>query len=259
MWLSGDVLLVSLLLTCSTLVESRRKKDLRDGIQSDQHDNELTSYKDHSSQRRRHRDLRQGFCELELQCKGGGYSVDGDDDEENLTALPVKLPIRGPRGPPGLAGEAGVPGKNGMEGLPGIPGISVMQAVNRIAFFVGLTENVGPVDEHTDILFDRVVTNLGHAYNPASGRFTAPINGTYQFNVIVSAQGRQKAAVMVLKNGAMVATVWAESIPYWATASNIAVLSMEKGDQVWLMLLNRASYLHGYMYTTFSGFMIFEN
>ena len=68
-----------------------------------------------------------------------------------------------------------------------------------------------------------------------------------------------QAAVMILKNGGMIATVWAESIPYWATASNIAVLSMEKGDQLWLMLLNRASYLHGYMYTTFSGYIIFEN
>jgi len=64
---------------------------------------------------------------------------------------------------------------------------------------------------------------------------------------------------MVLKNGEMVATVWAESIPYWSTASNAAVLGLERGDQVWLLLLNRASYLHGYMYTTFSGFLVFEN
>ena len=41
---------------------------------------------------------------------------------------------------------------------------------------------------------------------------------------------------MVLKNGEMVATVWAESIPYWSTASNVAVLSLERGDQVWLKL-----------------------
>ena len=63
----------------------------------------------------------------------------------------------------------------------------------------------------------------------------------------------------MVKNGAMVATVWAESIPFWASASNVAVLSLEAGDQVWLQLLSRASYLHGYMYTTFSGFLIFEN
>jgi len=30
-------------------------------------------------------------------------------------------------------------------------------------------------------------------------------------------------------------------------------------EQVWLLLLSRASFLHGYMYTTFSGFLVFEN
>lgn len=68
-----------------------------------------------------------------------------------------------------------------------------------------------------------------------------------------------QAAVMIVKNGAMIATVWAESIPYWGTASNTVVISMERGDQVWLLLLNRASHLHGYMYTTFSGFLLFEH
>jgi len=62
---------------------------------------------------------------------------------------------------------------------------------------------------------------------------------------------------MVLKNGEMVATVWAESIPYWSTASNVAILALDCGDEVWLMLLNKASFLHGYMYSTFSGFLIF--
>ena len=64
---------------------------------------------------------------------------------------------------------------------------------------------------------------------------------------------------MMVRNGSLVATVWAESIPYWASASNVAVLDLRVGDQVWLLLLNRASYLHGYMYSTFSGFLIFED
>ena len=68
-----------------------------------------------------------------------------------------------------------------------------------------------------------------------------------------------QAAVNLVKNGAMVATVWAESIPYWASASNVAILDLESTDQVWLMLLSRASHLHGYMYSTFSGFLIFEH
>jgi len=61
-----------------------------------------------------------------------------------------------------------------------------------VAFFAGLTENFGPVTEHTDIVFDRVITNIGGGYEQKTGRFTAPYDGVYQFNVIVSAQGRQK-------------------------------------------------------------------
>lgn len=128
-----------------------------------------------------------------------------------------------------------------------------------MAFFVGLSDNMGPVTEHTDIIFDRVLTNVGNAYSPITGRFVARVNATFQFNIVVAAQGRQKAGVMLLKNGNMVATVWAESIPFWGSSSSVAILSLEPGDQVWLMLLNRASFLHGYMYTTFSGFLIFQN
>lgn len=62
-----------------------------------------------------------------------------------------------------------------------------------MAFFVGLYDNLGPITDHADIVFDRVITNIGSGYDRDTGRFTAPVNGTFQFNVIVSAQGRQKA------------------------------------------------------------------
>lgn len=187
----------------------------------------------------------EGVCEMEITCR----MIEGN------ATLPIKLPFKGPRGPPGSTGEKGERGDDGIPGLPGLPGKSA-EKIQKVAFFVGLYENIGPITDHADIVFDRVVTNVGAGYNSKTGRFTSPVNGTYQFNIIISAQGRQKAAVMILKNGGMVATVWAESIPYWSTASNIVILSLEKGDQVWLMLLNRASYLHGYMYSTFSGFLI---
>jgi len=63
---------------------------------------------------------------------------------------------------------------------------------------VGLTENFGPVTEHTDIVFDRVITNIGGAYEQKTGRFTAPYDAVYQFNVIVSAQGRQKVICILM-------------------------------------------------------------
>ena len=60
------------------------------------------------------------------------------------------------------------------------------------AFFVGLSDNMGPVVDNTDVVFDRIVTNVGNAYNPETGKFVAPADGVYQFNVVISAQGRQK-------------------------------------------------------------------
>jgi len=71
----------------------------------------------------------------------------------------------------------------------------------RVAFFVGLSDNVGPIKDsaQTPVVFDRVVTNVGDAYDSGTGRFTAPINGTYQFNVVVSAQGRHRVVVVIFQ------------------------------------------------------------
>lgn len=34
-------------------------------------------------------------------------------------------------------------------------------------------------------VYDKLVTNVGNAYNPSTGKFTAPSNGTYQFNPLI--------------------------------------------------------------------------
>ncbi|XP_059141734.1 C1q-related factor-like [Physella acuta] len=184
-------------------------------------------------------------CMLEVTCRDG-------------KSQPVSLPIRGPRGPAGKPGTPGFPGKQGPPGLPGNATGRDVDDVVRVAFFAGLSSNTGPVDKNVDLVFDKVVTNLGEAFNKDTGRFTAPFNGTYAFSVTIAAQGRQRAAVELLNNGKMVSTIWAESFPVWASASNSAILNMEAGDQVWLVLLSRASYLHGYMYSTFSGHCLYR-
>ena len=67
----------------------------------------------------------------------------------------------------------------------------------KSAFFVGLTDNLGPVVENTNVVFDHVVTNVGDSYDRGTGKFTAPANGVYQFNVVISAQGRQKVSLIM--------------------------------------------------------------
>ncbi|XP_045208340.1 hibernation-associated plasma protein HP-27-like [Mercenaria mercenaria] len=190
-----------------------------------------------------------GQCELEISCKG-----------ETAGSTPVKLPIKGPKGPPGRQGAKGDPGKPGTPGTPGTPGLpgKSVNKTYRMAFFAGLGENKGKLDEDTDLVFDKVFTNVGGAYDKQTGRVTIPFSGLYHFTVVIAAQGRQKAAAMLMNNGTMVETIWAESIPFWATSSNTAILNLTSGDQVWLVRLKRAPYIHGYMYSSFSGYSLFD-
>ncbi|GFS11337.1 C1q-related factor-like isoform X2 [Elysia marginata] len=63
----------------------------------------------------------------------------------------------------------------------------------KVAFFAGLQENVGPVDKDTDLLLGNVITNVGSGYSNATGRFTAPVDGTYSFSVTIAAQAKRRA------------------------------------------------------------------
>ncbi|CAC5389663.1 C1QL [Mytilus coruscus] len=189
-------------------------------------------------------DSNQGTCELEISCKGNVHS-------------PVRLPIKGPRGPPGVPGEKGSNGLPGNPGVPGKPGKSASRT-QKVSFFVGLSKNHGPKKTSEELKYDRVITNDGLAYDIMTGRFTAPVNGTYHFTVVVAAQGRHKAAVMLMAEGHMIITVWADSRPIWATASNTAILHLYQGQQVW-QVLQKASALSGYMYSSFSGFILYQD
>lgn len=67
---------------------------------------------------------------------------------------------------------------------------------NRIAFFAGLEFNVveKPLDENPKLIMNKVITNLGNAYNPITGEFIAPVNGIYILFLAISAQGKSRVS-----------------------------------------------------------------
>ncbi|KAA0187264.1 Complement C1q tumor necrosis factor protein, partial [Fasciolopsis buskii] len=128
-----------------------------------------------------------------------------------------------------------------------------------VAFFAGLELNIveKPIDPNPRVLMSRVITNVGRAYHASTGEFVAPVHGVYVLTAAISAQGRARAAVRLMHNDQQVFDIWAESSP-WSTATNQGILQMRKGDRAWLSIREGAYFLHGYMYSTFSGYLLFQ-
>lgn len=61
----------------------------------------------------------------------------------------------------------------------------------------------------------------------------------------------------VMKNRQSILTVWSESEP-WSTSSQTIIVRLAVNDKVYLRLLSRASHVHGYMYSSFGGSLLYE-
>ena len=60
-----------------------------------------------------------------------------------------------------------------------------------------------------------------------------------------------------MRNKQAILTVWSESEP-WSTSSQTILLKLNIGDQVYLRLQARASHVHGYLYSSFGGNLLYE-
>lgn len=54
----------------------------------------------------------------------------------------------------------------------------ILVTSNPIAFTAGLTKNI-TMQGGTNVIFDKIITNVGNGYDKRSGNFVAPQTGTY--------------------------------------------------------------------------------
>ncbi|XP_031434523.1 complement C1q-like protein 2 [Clupea harengus] len=118
----------------------------------------------------------------------------------------------------------------------------------------------GPFNAATPLVYKHIFTNIGNAYNPNTGVFTAPVRGVYHFNVFVFGNGHASRAsgVSLHKNGEHIVLAYTVQNTVHVAASNGASLLLEVGDVVYLKLWHgawvRDTYDH---HTTFSGHLLF--
>ncbi|CAM4571828.1 unnamed protein product [Leuciscus chuanchicus] len=120
----------------------------------------------------------------------------------------------------------------------------------EIAFSASLMQSgggyIGPFTTDITLTYRNVFTNIGNAYNPVTGIFTAPLKGAYMFRVSVFGHGPTSATADIVKNGERVVIAHDYRPQHDLNSSNGVVLILEVGDVVYisfpeLMLLTKAT------------------
>uniref|UniRef100_A0A671U0V3 C1q domain-containing protein n=1 Tax=Sparus aurata TaxID=8175 RepID=A0A671U0V3_SPAAU len=131
----------------------------------------------------------------------------------------------------------------------------------KVAFYTALTDagNLGPYNTDITLKYSKVFTNIGNAYNPSTGFFTAPVKGVYYLQFTVFGYHAGDIGVQVYKNNQRI-MFNLEKIKDWVPEylTNSLVLELKAGDEIHLVLPSGyIIYDNSYNQSTFSGSLLF--
>ncbi|XP_036975641.1 uncharacterized protein LOC119031335 isoform X2 [Acanthopagrus latus] len=132
----------------------------------------------------------------------------------------------------------------------------------KVAFYTALTDagTLGPYNTDITLKYSKVFTNIGKAYNPSTGFFTAPVKGVYNLQFTVFGYHAGYTGVQVYKNNQRIMYNSEKSsenyVPEYFTKS--LVLELTAGDEIHLVLPSGWSiYDNSDNFSTFSGSLLF--
>ncbi|KAK7158789.1 hypothetical protein R3I94_005201 [Phoxinus phoxinus] len=181
---------------------------------------------------------------------------------------PGKLGEPGPPGPHGPPGQRGMPGMKGTRGLKGVRGVRGFKGIpgepavqKRSAFSVGLFPSRSFPPPGLPIKFDKVIYNEEGHWDPHGSKFNCTHGGVYVFSYYITVRNRPLRAALVVNGVRKLRTrdsLYGQDIDQ---ASNMAVLRLSSGDQVWLETLRdwNGVYSSSEDDSTFSGFLLYAD
>ena len=109
------------------------------------------------------------------------------------------------------------------------------------------------------IVFDRVITNTGNAYDNITGIFTAPVRAVYVFEMTLMTDPGCNQYLELVQNGQHIIWNYGQAVNQLDSSSRTVTVELAKGAKVWIRTQNNANHgsgkVHGYGYSTFSGWL----
>ncbi|XP_041821240.1 cerebellin-4-like [Chelmon rostratus] len=117
---------------------------------------------------------------------------------------------------------------------------------------------LGPFNTDTTVVYRAVKTNIGKAYNQATGIFTAPVKGIYYFTFFYHAGGAQPACLRLMRNEQIVAATSDHRTTYDGAdnGGNAVFLQLQQKERVYVRLCAHTHVWENDEITTFSGFLV---
>ena len=132
----------------------------------------------------------------------------------------------------------------------------------KVAFSAGLT-NSGYIEAgNTDLnlVFTKIITNVGQAYSNMTGFFTAPVKGVYYFRfTVMDVLSSRSMTIRIVKNGEQVMRLYEyDTDGQQSYLSSGVTLQLEVGDVVNMQLpAGYRLFDNSDNHSTFSGFLLF--
>ena len=107
------------------------------------------------------------------------------------------------------------------------------------------------------VKYNRVLSNVGGAYHPSTGIFTAPYKGVYSISCSLLSSTSNSVHLEIIKNGSKMSILYSASSTYPHAGQTLQLL-LNEGDKIWIQNVNSVvAKLHDHgSYNLFSGALI---
>ena len=129
-----------------------------------------------------------------------------------------------------------------------------------VAFTVCVgTEDLTNLGQFQTIIFEQEVTNIGGYYHTTTGVFTAPEAGVYVFHLSAMTRAGKYMYLAIVRDGVRIGAMLVDGRgdSSWETTTDMWVLSLERGSEVWIQTVEDEGEIHGACHTMFSGFLLY--